>query len=362
MVTYRGAVFGRVVVVLPLAAFLVGACSSQATVNPAPTPPPSQAPAPLPSPSPSPTPTPTPTPTSPLTGLPEVSPRPVLAVKLDNTGNAQPHAGLHRADIVYIEEVEYGMTRIAAVFSGEIPTRIGPVRSARITDIDLLAQFGSPAFSFSGVQRKMWPLIDESSVVDISPNKVAKVYSRDADRRAPYNYFLDGVAGLAWATDASLTRDIGFRFDGQTPAGGYPLSRASVEWPSSSADFEYDSGAGDFLVYLNGIAAMEEEIGQQQRADTVIIQYVQQAESQFFDKGGGNTPHVETIGSGAGLVVRDGRAFDVTWSRPDAASGTTFLMRDGSPMTFTPGQTWVILLNEGRRAVINASPSPSATP
>ena len=91
---------------------------------------------------PTPTPTPTPPPTSPLNGLPqpyEDEPSPVLVVKLDNTRFAQPHAGLDRADIVYIEEVEYGITRLAAVFSSNVPQRIGPVRSARITDIDLLA-------------------------------------------------------------------------------------------------------------------------------------------------------------------------------------------------------------------------------
>ena len=63
--------------------------------------------------------------------------KPVLVVKLDNTRNAQPHAGLIDADVVYVEEVEYGITRLAAVFSSQTPKRIGPVRSARITDIDV---------------------------------------------------------------------------------------------------------------------------------------------------------------------------------------------------------------------------------
>jgi hypothetical protein len=321
-------------------------------------------PSPPASPSPSPTPSPTPTPTSPLTGLPDATAQPVLAVKLDNTGNAQPHAGLHRADVVYIEEVEYGMTRIAAIFSSDIPARIGPVRSARITDIDLLAQYGSPAFAFSGVQSKMWPLIDGSGVVDISPNKMAEIYSRDTERRSPYNYFLDGMAGIARAPEVSRARDIGFTFDDTVPPGGYPVYRARVDWGSSSADFQYDAPGGDFLIGLNDFTALEEETGGQQRAQTVVLQYVQQSESEFFDKGGGNTPHAETIGTGTGIVLRDGRAFDVTWNRPDAASGTTFALRDGTPMTFKPGQTWIVLLNESRRALIEASPaaSPSPTP
>ena len=337
----------RALVALPLAAALLAGCSGQGAAGPTTRP--------------TPTPSPTPTPTSPLTGLAQASPRPVLAVKLDNTGNAQPHAGLHRADVVYIEEVEYGMTRIAAIFARDVPTRIGPVRSARITDIDLLAQYGSPAFAFSGVQRKMWPLIDESGVVDISPNKMAALYSRDTERRSPYNYFLDGQAGIAAAPNASVTRDVGFVFDDTIPAGGYPVYRARTDWGSSSANFQYDSTQGGFLVGLNDFTALEEETGQQQVAQTVVLQYVKQSQSEFFDKGGGNTPHAETIRTGTGIVLRDGRAFDVTWSRPDAASGTTFRLRDGSPMAFKPGQTWIVLLTEERQAVIEASPSASPT-
>ena len=289
---------------------------------------------------------------------------PVLVVKLDNTRNAQPHAGLHRADVVYIEEVEYGITRLAAVYSSDVPDRIGPVRSARITDIDLLAQYGSPAFAFSGVQRKMWPAIEESSLIDISPNKGAEGYGRDRDRRSPYNYFLDGTVGLARAPDASPARDIGLRFDPMVPAGGSPVYSARAEWSYATADFVYDPAQGNFLVGLNDDLAMEEETGEQQRADTVVLQYVTQSESKYFDKGGGNTPHAETIGTGTGIVLRDGQSWNVTWSRPDAASGTTFLQTDGTPMTFRPGQTWVVLLDTTRPAILQttASASPTASP
>ena len=59
---------------------------------------------------------------------------PVLVVKIDDTTQAHPQIGLEDADIVYIEQVEGGLTRLAAVFSSVIPQRIGPVRSARITE------------------------------------------------------------------------------------------------------------------------------------------------------------------------------------------------------------------------------------
>ena len=320
-----------------------------------------QSPTPTTSPTTSPTstpsPTPTPTPTSPLDGLPHPPPGQVLAVKLDNTRNAQPHAGLHEADVVYIEEVEYGITRLAAVFADDVPKRIGPVRSARITDIDLLAQYGSPAFSFSGVQRKMWPVIAASTLIDISPNKAASAYDRDFSRRAPYNYFLNGRQGLKAAPEASIERDIGFTFDESPPPGGKVGLSARVEWPAASAEFRYDQASRLYLVDLNDRPAEAEEHDDGQRAATVVIQYVKQTPSAFFDKGGGNTPHAETIGKGRAVILRDGLRYDARWERPDADSGTTFTTADNESVTFKPGQVWVALADKKRKATLFPAPA-----
>jgi len=286
----------------------------------------------------------------------------VLVVKLDNTRNAQPHAGLKDADLVYLEEVEYGITRIAAVFSSRIPARIGPVRSARITDIELLAQYGSPAFAFSGAQHKLWPALADADFIDISPNKGERGYERDFSRRAPYNYFLDGQVGLERAPDASTSADIGMVFAQDPPPGGQPATKARMAWAYASAGFSYQESSGTYRVHLNGIKARAEEDGQGQQASTVVIQYVEQRPSPYFDKGGGNTPQAITVGTGNAVVLRDGRAWQVRWSRPDEESGTTFTLLDGSPMPFKPGQTWIVLLDRDRTATIT-NPTPSgATP
>ena len=86
-----------------------------------------------------------------------------------------------------------------------------------------------------------------------------------------------------------------------------------------------------------------------------MIQYVKQEKSQFWDKGGGNTPHAETIGSGTAMVLRDGLAWKTTWTRPNAKSGTTFTLRDGTPLPFKPGQLWIVLLDKKRSATHHAA-------
>ena len=327
---------------------------------------PSPAPTPTPAPTPSPTPTPTPTWTSPLDGLPGEAAEPVLIVKLDNTTYAQPHAGLTKADVVYIEEVEYGITRLAAVFSSSVPRRIGPVRSARITDVDLLAQYDRPAFAYSGAQRKMFAVLDGADFYDVSPRTGGAGYSRDGSRRAPYNYFFDGRTGLDRAPKATLAKDQGFAFDEEVPDGGRVATSADMKWGYSSAGFDYRKRTGLYAVTLNGREAGAEENDRGQNAATVVIQYVKQRPSAYFDQGGGNTPHADTIGSGKAIVMRDGLAWETTWSRPSAADGTTFTLKDGTVLPFKPGQVWIVLLDRKRTAEVEPltkpKPVPSAMP
>ena len=343
---------------------LVSGCSQSATQDAA-GPDPSIAPTSTPSA------TSTPTPTleqtlHPLTGMPFIElPSPaqfsgmpiVLAVKIDNTRNAQPQAGVGEADLVYVEEIEYGMTRLAAIFSSQIPNRIGPVRSARITDIDLLAQYGSPAFAFSGAQGKLWPALEAAPFIDVSANKAPDDYSRDFDRRAPYNYFFDAPTALAQFEGVSTAKEMGFTFDELIPNGGGPASSVELTWPSSTIKFRYSPSRGQYAVQLNGERASVEEVDQVGKvwADTAVIQLVEQVQSAYFDKGGGNTPHVETIGSGEAIVLRDGQLFTATWSRPDALSGTTFTDTAGTPVPFHPGHTWIALYSKDRNVEITGN-------
>ncbi len=297
---------------------------------------------------------------SPLNGLPIGTYKPVLVMKLDNTRNAQPHAGLIDADAVYIEEVEYGITRLAAVFSSRVPARIGPIRSARITDIDLFAQYGRPAFGYSGAQRKMLPYLKAASIYDVSPYGTGVGYSRDGRRRSPYNLYFDGRKGLARAPKATKARDMGFVFDATRPEGGRNARTATMSWGYASAGFTYDKKDEEYRISLNGQPARAEEWSGGQRAATVVVQYVKQTKSQFWDKGGGNTPHARTIGKGTAMVLRDGRVWKTTWRRPNAKSGTTFTLGDGSLMPFKPGQLWVVLLDKKRTATIAPLTKPKA--
>ena len=276
---------------------------------------------------------------------------PVLAVKIDNIVYARPQTGLQSADIVYVIPVEGGLTRFMAVFSSRFPSVIGPVRSARQSDLDLLRQFGKPAFAWSGATPHLVPFIERAPLVDLYANLVGGYY-RSPNRMAPYNLYATTRTLLAEAPHASKARDIGFRF-GSLPAGGKPASKYSVKYPAASYTFRWSGKDRRWLTWIDGAPAGATE-GGQLGGRTVIIQYTRIATSRF-EEYGGRPPYAQSAGHGKAVILRNGRAYVVRWSRPNREAGTTYTLPNGKRMLFDPGQVWVVLAPDGHASYVNSA-------
>jgi hypothetical protein len=277
---------------------------------------------------------------SPFTGEPVPSLNRVLAVKIDNIVLARPPTGLTRADIVYVLPVEGGLSRLLAVFSSHYPPAVGPVRSAREDDLQLLRQFGRPAFAYSGATPRLLPYIHRTARIVNLYAGTTNGYYRDFSRAAPYNLYAHTRQLLKQAPGASRARDIGFRF-GPPPAGGKATRSASVSYPAASFRFTWSAAKGRWLVSMDRAPAVGAH-GTRLSAATVVIQHTTVRTSRFKEYGH-RPPFAESTGSGTALVLRDGRAWTVHWSRPTANGGTTFTTASGQPMTFADGQVWVVL-------------------
>jgi hypothetical protein len=277
---------------------------------------------------------------SPFTGEPVHRLKRVLVVKIGNTLPERPATGLARADIVYLIPVEGGLSRIMAVFSSHYPRVIGPVRSARQDDLQLLRQFGRPAFAWSGAQPQLVPVVEHSPIVDLYA-ATASGYFRTVDRVEPYNLYADTRTLLKQARHASVARNIGFRF-GPPPAGGHPRRTESVSYPAASFRFRWSPARGRWQIWMDGSPAISTAAGQLS-APTIVIQRVVVGLSRFLEQGPMMPPDAETVGSGSATVLRNGQAFQARWSRPAANGGTTFTTASGKPMTFARGPVWIVL-------------------
>ncbi|MGH3771453.1 MAG: DUF3048 domain-containing protein [Pseudonocardiaceae bacterium] len=292
-----------------------------------------------PSPTPPSLPPPTPPPLSPFTGLPTDLGEPVLCVKIDNAVEARPQSGLELADLVYVELVEGGLSRLLAVYQSRVPSVVGPVRSTRVSDVQLLANFGRPALAFSGAAPVVGALVSRAPVLDVSALARPGDYYRDRRRPMPPNLYGDAKAlrqgGLP-------PRDIGVRV-GPPPPGGRPVPGTEVRYPATTIEVQWVPAEAQWVISMDG-APLTSASGPRPRAATVVLQRVPVRDTSVRDAAGSPSPFAATVGAGDAVVLRDGLAFTGHWSRPAPDAITTFTLPDGSPLAFAPGSIWVVLV------------------
>lgn len=295
------------------------------------------------SPTPSRTPTPPPVVQS-LSGKPGSAGKPVVAVKIDNAPEARPQTGLNAADVVYVEQVESGMSRFMAVFQSSLPDKVGPVRSGRESDVHILAPFGKVGFAYSGAQSRVNAIIHSSPQVTREEN-ASGYWMRDRSRYAPHNLYLDLPKFLEVESHVATADDIGLRFAQPVTGGGKRTSLTAQVTRDITMSFAYDAAAGVWLVSQNGSRAMLTS-GDQVSTHNVLVQEVLVTPSRFKDKFGGVTPYTETRGTGKFWLLRaDGSFIQGTWQR-EGDGPTTYTGSGGREAQLSPGRTWILLKDD----------------
>lgn len=265
---------------------------------------------------------------------------PVLAVKIDNVWQARPQTGLCGADIVYVEPVEGGLTRLLALYQGERPGVVGPVRSARRTDIGLLAQYGTPVFAYSGAAPELLPALGAADLVNASPHETPGAYYRDDDRAAPHNLYLH-PASLPATAKPPKSPPLEF---GPAPSSGVTADRHQVGFRAADYAFSWSAESGRWAVAMSGWPLTSTECGPLSAA-TVVEQRVRiTADEAIEDSAGTRSPVVLSVGGGSATVLRDSRRFAAMWSRPDAASHTRFHTDAGEPLPLSTYPVWILLV------------------
>lgn len=287
-------------------------------------------------------------PSSSLTGLPGTD-NEVLVVKLDDTTFAHPQVGLRSADVVYVEQVEGGLTRLAAIFSTHLPEIVGPVRSARISDIELLSQYGKVGFAYSGAQRLMRPVIASANLYDIGANEFGpRFYSDDPARIAPYAMMVKAQEVLTEARSRGMritkAAPMGWKF-GDASEQRTLIEKVHISWPASSYGATWSSDEKRWLLIHNGNIDTD-ETGYVLGPKNLLIQIVSITDSIYHDKVGGVTPFSATVGSGKCYLLRDAGYLPCLWNRSSPESGTTFTDLAGNEIFFDKGQIWFALTSK----------------
>jgi len=314
----------------------------------------------------SPSPSPPPPPIAPLTGLIAISGartlRPVLAVKIDNHTAARPQFGLDKADIVYEEPVEGGITRFIAIYQSRDASKVGPIRSARLTDVDVLAQYGRCLLSFSGAAGYVLRALPKANLVLLPHGRFGSIYRRDRGRSAPHNLVsstaeLYRAAASARATPARTMVGFGELLEPPQPSPSPSVSPSPSPpalWPAGrraripfageawTAVWRWHAASGTYA-RSHGSTPHRAPNGKRITAANVIVMRVRtQSTSEGAARHG--TPELRLTGSGPAVLLRDGVRITGTWSRARLSSPTRFTDASGRAFVLKPGTTWVELI------------------
>jgi len=266
----------------------------------------------------------------------------VFAVKFDDTSAAHPQDGVEAADIVYITEVEAGFTRLMGIYSSNYPEVLGPIRSARISDLSILGEYGKVGFLYSGAQSKLRPVISAANLVNLSAERnPPSIYFNDLARRSPYSMMVRPNLLLEKAGDVELAKEPGWQH-GARAEDAKKIISAEIEWANASYEAAWSVEEKRFLLKHNGKANIASS-GIQLGSPMMVIQMVKISPSEYGDKFGGVTPKSEVIGSGHGYLLRNQRVVKVLWNRASLSEPTTWSLEDGSPAYFARGQLWFFL-------------------
>ena len=271
----------------------------------------------------------------------------LLAVKIDDTKEAHPQIGLKQADLVYVEQVEAGLTRLLAIYSSTLPDVIGPIRSARISDIDILAPFGRIAFAFSGSQTKMRPVLSAANLNLLSAERnPPSIFGRDKQRNSPVNMILYPSLLLKQAQerykmDLITLNSSPWNF-GDLSKDAQDLDWVKINWPNATYELKWDAENKKWIIYFDNEINLD-STNQPLMIENAIIQNVRIEPSIYGDKFGGITPLSETTGSGTGYLLRDGKVLAIKWEREVEDIFTRWIDANGDDMNLTPGKTWVFL-------------------
>ena len=290
-------------------------------------------------------------PVNPLLGTPMEDPavatRPAMVVKIDNHPSARPQAGINQADIIFEENVEK-LTRYAAVFHSEGSDPVGPIRSGRLQDINMVGSLNKPLFVWSGGNSKVSAAIGKSDLVDLNYMKVNKEggFTRNDEYRAPHNLFAETAKLWTLAPVGSSAPSAQFAYRTVSDANASTSKEAlglKVSMDGVKVQWDWDAAAKEWVRTQDGTVVVDPADVALSVPNVIVLEVVYT-----------NTysPISKTLGSGKVYVFTNGVVYEGTWSRTDRLKPFELKDSAGGVIKLTPGQTFVEVARAEKTAVV----------
>ena len=278
--------------------------------------------------------------------------RPALGIKLGNEPQgARPQSGLNEADIVFDTPAEGFIMRYVAVYQCQNAAQIGPNRSVRWVDWHLMRQFRNPILAYAGgigVNLNIVAGLKWANAENLLGNAGGAGY-RTTNRAPPDNLYTSTTALYALASAFSKQHGAPppiFRYSAAPPAGSSPAAALHINFSyDTDVIWTWDPGLGTWVHSYNSGPDIDASSGSPVTAANVVVLIVKYKFGPYAEHiGESGDFESQTIGSGSGYILRDGRVIEITWNRNFVVDPWTFTGPNNEIVSLAPGRTWVELL------------------
>ncbi len=298
---------------------------------------------------------------NPLTGLPverpEVLQRRPLIVKISNYPPlVRPQYGVNHADVVWEHLLAGGVTRFAAVFLSEDLERVGPIRSSRLIDFDLVRIYKG-LFVYSGMAQGTLDRLNEDGLASsraIGGSDPCPALCRFPREGVALEHTLFGDTAALRELAVTRERDItpeplsGMAFAAEAPQGGTPIEGVRIAYRQTIVEWQYDAENARWLRFQDGEPHFDAVDDAQVNTSNLIIMEADHVELPVISDGYWGPQNyafdVDLTGSGRVFFLRDGQFWEGEWRRDDRESPLVFVDAAGDPLLFKPGRTFINLV------------------
>jgi hypothetical protein len=288
-------------------------------------------------------------PLAPLTGLPAEGPlaHAAVTVKVSNTPDAHPHRGLEAADIVFVEPITGSTTRLAAMFHSTLPDEVGPVRSLRPMDAQIVGPTGGVLANTMAQQWVLDYVDTAANVANLGTMRVPRgTYRIDNSRTAPNHVFAQPLVLLELAERTEPPPQY-FQYAADPArttarAAGSPAVAVTIDYGgTSTATWRYHEETARWR-RSEAWADHMLESGEQVAADNVIVLGATR-ELGFAQAGENMTVLDLEDASGSLLLFTGASTVEGSWRKAGPNDPFQFSTVEGADLLLTPGTTWVEL-------------------
>ena len=280
--------------------------------------------------------------------------RPVFVKVANFPASGRPHAGLSAADLVFEYYIGEGTNRFMAVYYGQDSEKIGPVRSGRLIDPQLVQMYQGILAFYSAYAPIYEKIVDVLGNRAITGNGNICPALCDDGRNIVISKFGDSAALTELSTQRGVNNQAypldGMAFDPTAPAGGAAGTDALVIYSNlDRGEWVYDEASGKYLRLIEDttgsnltmVPLVDANTDEQLAFSNVVVLFAYHTEyaTTMYDQ----TIWGNTSGQRA-IIFRDGSAYEATWVVPNNTQPLQLRDQNGETFPLKPGNTWYVIL------------------